>query len=64
MEMTKKNWIQDAIKPSKKGALRKKLGAKKGEDIPVRKLEAATKSRNPTTRKQANMAVNLRKLKK
>jgi len=60
--MGSKKWIQDAIKPSSKGALRKKLGAKKNENIPVEKLEKATRSKDPTTRKQANMAVTLKKI--
>ena len=57
-----KNWIQSAIK--KPGALRKKLGIKKGKDIPVAKLKKAEKSKNPTTRKQANLAMTLRKMNK
>lgn len=36
-----KMWIQDAIQ--KPGALRKALGAKKGEPIPAGKLNAAAK---------------------
>ena len=39
--MATKNWIKDAIK--KPGALRKELGAKKGEPIPAKKLAAAAK---------------------
>ena len=39
--MATKNWIQDAIK--KPGALRKELGAKKGEPIPAKKLASAAK---------------------
>ena len=39
--MATKNWIKDAIK--KPGALRKELGAKKGEPIPAKKLTAAAK---------------------
>lgn len=57
-------WIQKAIKPKNKGALRKKLGAKQGENIPMAKLEKAEKSKSATTRKQANLAVTLRKMKK
>ena len=38
----KVNFIQDAIK--KPGALRKSLGAKKGEPIPETKLEKAAKA--------------------
>ena len=37
--MTKKNWIQNAVK--KPGALRKSLGVKKGKKIPAGKLKAA-----------------------
>jgi hypothetical protein len=40
--MATKNWIQDAIK--KPGALRKELGAKKGEPIPAKKLAKAAKA--------------------
>jgi hypothetical protein len=39
--MATKNWIAGAIK--KPGALRKELGAKAGEKIPVKKLAAAAK---------------------
>ena len=39
--MATKNWIKDAIK--KPGALRKELGAKKGEPISAKKLAAAAK---------------------
>lgn len=62
MEMTGNKFIQKAIK--NKGALRKKLGAKQGENIPVTKLVAATHSKNPTTRKQADLAMTLKKMKK
>lgn len=57
-----KKFIQKAINPEHKGALRQKLGAKKGKDIPAAKLEKATHSKNPTTRKQANLAETLRKI--
>lgn len=36
-------WIQDAIKPQNRGALRESLGVKKGEKIPAGKLAAAAK---------------------
>ena len=58
--MVKKRWIQDAIK--RPGALRKKLGVKKGQKIPKSKLRKATKSKNPRTRKQANLAITLSKM--
>ena len=60
--MSEKNWIKGAIK--KPGALRKTLGAKKGEPIPVSKLEKASHSKNPTTAKRANLALTLRSMKK
>lgn len=59
-----KKWIQGAIDESHKGDLRKKLKAKKGKDIPIEKLEKAEKSKSPITRKQAALAMTLRKLKK
>ena len=40
-EIMSKNWIAGAIK--KPGALRKELGAKKGEKIPASKLKKAAK---------------------
>lgn len=39
--MAKENWIKGAIK--KPGSLRKSLGIKKGQDIPMKKLKAAAK---------------------
>jgi len=55
-------FIQKAIK--RPGALRAKLGVKEGQTIPAAKLEAATRSANPTTRRQANLAKTLKKLNK
>lgn len=63
MEVGQK-WIQKALKKSTKGALRKKLGVKKGMDIPEAKLEKAAHSKNPKTRKQANLAMTLKKMRK
>jgi hypothetical protein len=34
-------WIQNAINPEKKGALRKELGVKSGQNIPAKKLDKA-----------------------
>ncbi len=59
-----KKWIQGAINPQHKGALRKKLGAKKGKPIPAAKLKKAEHSKNPTTARQARMAETLKKLHK
>ena len=52
-------WIQKAIK--RPGALRKKAGVKKGQNIPSGKLEemAAKKGR---TGQQARLAMTLKKL--
>lgn len=56
---SKNKWIQKAIK--KPGALRKSLGVKKGEKIPVAKLKAAAKS-GGTLGRRARLAMTLRKL--
>jgi hypothetical protein len=48
----------------KKGALRKELGVKKGEKIPAKKLEKATHSKNPITKKRAVLAETFRKANK
>lgn len=60
----KEYWIQDAVNPSKKGALRKTLGIKKGEVIPESKLKKAEKSPNALTRKRAVLAETLKKMRK
>lgn len=54
----KKKWIKGAIK--RPGALRKKLGVKKGKKIPAKKLTAAAKKKGRTGR-QARLAKTLRK---
>ena len=63
-EKSDKKFIQKAINPAHKGALREKLGAKKGKDIPEAKLEKAEHSNNPKTRKQAVLAQTLKNLRK
>lgn len=60
--MAKGGWIKDAIK--KPGSLRKSLGVKEGEKIPMGKLEKAAHSKNPTTAKRANLAMTLRSFNK
>jgi hypothetical protein len=57
---TSKKWIQSAIK--KPGALRKTLGVKEGEKIPVGKLKAAAKQPGKTGQR-ARLAMTLRKMK-
>jgi hypothetical protein len=59
--MAKKNWIKDAIK--KPGALRKSLGVKKGENIPAKKLEEASKKPGKMG-KRARLAQTLKKMQK
>lgn len=57
---SKKNWIQGAVK--RPGALRKKLGVAKGKKISESQLNKAAKSKNPTTRRQANLAKTFKKM--
>lgn len=58
------NWIQKAINPKNKGALRKALKVKKGEKIPESKLKKAEKSKNPTLKKRAFLAETLKSFKR
>ena len=57
---SKKDWIKGAIK--RPGALRKKLGVKPGKKITTAQLNKASKSKNPRTRRQANLAKTLKKM--
>lgn len=57
-----KNWISGAIEHP--GSLRKSLHVPEGENIPVKKLQKASHSDNPTLAKRANLAMTLRKLHK
>lgn len=52
------------IKPKNAGKTRKRHGVKKGQKIPVAKLKKDARSKNPTTRKRAQFALNARKWKK
>lgn len=52
------NWIQGAIKNP--GYLRRKLGAKKGQGIPLSRLQSATKQPGHEG-KAARLAVTLRR---
>jgi len=58
--MAKKKWIQSAIK--KPGALRKTIGVKSGEKIPLSKLKAAAKQPGKTGQR-ARLAMTLKKMK-
>jgi hypothetical protein len=59
--MAKKRWIQKAIK--KPGALRKSLKIKKGQKIPLKKLQAAAK-KSGKLGKRARLALTLRRLRR
>ena len=59
--MSKKNWIQKAVK--KPGALRKSLGLKKGQKIPAGKLKAAAK-KSGKLGQRARLAMTFKKMKK
>lgn len=65
--MKDKNWIKGAIKH--KGALTEKAKKANGINKKTGKIKTSfidkeTKSKNPTTRKQANLAKTLSKLRK
>ena len=57
-------WIQKAIPKSHRGKLHRELGVPQGKKIPAKKLEKAEHSKNPTIRKEANLAKTLKKLRK
>lgn len=57
-----KKWIQEAIKHP--GALHKKLKVAKGKKIPMSKIKKAEHSKNPSLRKEANLAETLKGLRK
>lgn len=48
------------IKKKNRGKLRKTAGTKKGQKIPLSKLRAMKKSKNPKTRQRATFALNAR----
>lgn len=61
MKESGKKWIQKAIHPSKKGSLKKALGVKKDETIPVTKLKTASKKTGKLGQR-SRLALTLRKL--
>ena len=63
LDEKEEKWIQKAINPAEKGELRKKLGAKEGENIPAKKLAKAAKMKGETGQ-QARLAQTLKKMKK
>lgn len=59
--MTKK-WIQKALsKKGAKGKLHRKLGVPEGEKIPAKKMAKAARSKSLATRREVQMAKNMRK---
>lgn len=56
-------WIQNAIKPSKKGALHKELHVPMGKKIPAKKLNAAAK-KGGKIGQRARLAKTLKGLRK
>lgn len=56
--MAGKKWIKGATK--NKGALHRHLGVPADKPIPEKKLEAAAHSKNPTIRKEAQLAETLK----
>lgn len=54
----KDNWIAGAIKNP--GSLHKELGIASGKKIPEKKLKKAEHSQNPSLRKKAVLAENLK----
>jgi len=51
------------IKPSKRGSLRKAMGAKKGDKLSVSEMKKKMKNASPAMRKKLNFAINARKWK-
>ena len=62
IDETKQKWIQKAIHPGKKGALKKALAVPAGQKIPSKKLAMAAK-KGGKLGQRARLAMTLRKLK-
>lgn len=58
-----KKWISGAI-GNNKGKLHRELGVPEDKKIPAKKMEKALHSKNPTIRKEANLAKTLKGFKK
>lgn len=54
-------WIQKAVSKHP-GKLHRDLGIPQGEKIPAKKLAKAEHSKNPTIRREANLARTLKRL--
>jgi len=59
---TGRTWIKEAVNPGKKGALHSALAVPQGETIPLKRVQAAAQSTNPTLRREAQFALNVRNL--
>jgi len=54
-------WIDKAMsRPGAKGGLHRSLGIPQGQKIGAKRIEAATHSKNPKTRKEAQLAKNMK----
>lgn len=60
----KKRALQEVSESTHEGGLHESLGIPKGEKIGAARIEAATHSRNPKTRRQANLAMTYNKYRK
>lgn len=58
--MHNEQWIQGAIKPANKGALRRELRVPEGKKIPEKKLEKASHSKNLVLKRRAVLAETLK----
>lgn len=56
-----KKWIQKVVSKHP-GKLHRELAVPEGKKIPAKKLAKASKSKNPTLRKEVNLAKTLNKL--
>jgi hypothetical protein len=58
-------WIQKALsKKGSRGKLHRELGVAEDKKIPANKLTKAEHSKNPTVRREANLAKTLGKIRK
>ena len=57
---TPRDWIQGAVKHP--GALHRDLGVPQGKKIPASKLDRALHSDNPTLRRRAQFAENMKRM--
>ncbi len=55
-------WIQEAIPKSHRGKLHRELGVPEGEKISTKKMAKAEHSKNPTIRREVNLAKTLKRL--